>query len=160
MPPHRTEGEPHDLTPRDKIRFWAKVDKTGKCWLWTGATYGPGYGHFKLAGKARGAHRVAWLLAHGEWPKLHVLHTCDTPRCVRPDHLFIGTDADNAADRDAKGRWWQPSREGEGNGQAKLTAEQIAEIRAIGDSRTRVSVGAEYDVAPQTIGKIVKGQRW
>jgi hypothetical protein len=95
-------------------RFWTKVERLeGEgCWLWT-ATRSAGrgdrsnwYGSVRVNNAMRRAHRVAWELTYGPIPDgLKVLHRCDTPPCVRPDHLFLGTDLDNALDRNAKGRW-------------------------------------------------------
>lgn len=75
------------------------------CWLWMGHCSGR-YGRMRVGGnKAEGAHRLSWRLHRGEIPAgMLVCHKCDTPLCVNPDHLFIGTDADNARDRDSKGR--------------------------------------------------------
>lgn len=102
-------------------RFWSKVNKDGpvpshckqigQCWVWTASASkrrngsGP-YGSFAVAKhKIRRAHRVSWEMANGAIPTgLDVLHSCDNPLCVRPDHLFLGTDADNANDRETKGR--------------------------------------------------------
>lgn len=89
-------------------RFWRHVEKTGGCWNWTAARNRKGYGTFTMPGKMRHvptlAHRVSWFLTHGKWPEPCALHRCDNPRCVRPDHLFEGTKADNNADMRAKGR--------------------------------------------------------
>lgn len=90
-------------------RFWSKVNKTSGCWLWTAGTI-RGYGQFNLgrvAGKSRTAyaHRVSWELAHGPVAgDLSVLHRCDVPLCVNPEHLFLGTQQDNLADARQKGR--------------------------------------------------------
>lgn len=93
--------EPRPLTER----FWRHVRKTDDCWLWLG---GPGYGRLRTGGKGTplvGPHRLAWELAYGPVPDgLIVCHRCDNPRCVRPDHLFVGTHGDNARDRERKGR--------------------------------------------------------
>lgn len=86
--------------------FWEKVEKTGGCWLWRGATNPKGYGRTGVGShRSALAHRLSWNLAHGQIPAgLFVLHRCDTPGCVRPDHLFLGTAADNTADMIRKGR--------------------------------------------------------
>ena len=96
----------------DSNRFWKWVDKSGNCWMWTaGYNKKTGYGSFSLNGKNIGAHRAAWELTYGKIPDgMDVLHRCDIRRCVRPDHFFLGTQADNNKDRDAKGRsrWHLP----------------------------------------------------
>lgn len=106
-------------------RFWAKVTQDGPvpvhrpelgpCWLWLAATNPSGYGKMSKGGHAAplvAAHRLSWELHYGPVPDgLFVLHRCDNPPCVRPDHLFLGTHDDNMADATAKGRmrgtrWW------------------------------------------------------
>lgn len=99
-------------------RFWSKVDRSGECWLWTGSSRGSNnYGQFAVTPKRSvAAHRFAYELTHGPIPDgMLVCHTCDTPRCVRPEHLWLGTPLDNHDDMKAKGR----SPRGEANGARK-----------------------------------------
>lgn len=143
-------------------RFWDKVEKGEGCWEWL-ACVQKGYGRFKVGGK-RGsmklAHRVAWELANGPIPDgLNVLHRCDNGKCVRPAHLFLGTQMDNVRDCVAKGRY--PSRVGERNGRARLSkqdAERIRERNAAGESYRKL--GAEYGVNYAHIGHIVNRLVW
>lgn len=88
------------------VRFWAKVSKSDGCWEWIGRKDGGGYGKVYDEGKRDlCAHRVAWALTYGPAPHdAQVLHRCDNPACVRPDHLFLGTNTDNMRDMVAKGR--------------------------------------------------------
>jgi hypothetical protein len=93
--------------------FWSKVDKSdNNCWLFTGKNkYKFGYGQVKFNGKDWGSHRLAWHFTHGEIPEgLCVLHKCDIPACCNPDHLFLGTRADNNRDMREKGRGYVVSR--------------------------------------------------
>lgn len=114
-------------------RFWEKVivvDDENSCWLWVGGKTIEGYGRMKGGDGRRNelSHRVSWTLHYGEIPEgMLVLHRCDRPSCIRPHHLWLGTDQDNMSDRDRKGRQAQPR--GEKSGKAKLTDPQIIAIR-------------------------------
>lgn len=99
-------------------RFWARVQKSDGCWLWTGCVTAQGYGEMSVNGHPTTMHRYSYELHHGPIPKgLFVCHTCDVKRCVRPDHLYAGTVADNARDAVQRGRtnkgkrWQRPLRE-------------------------------------------------
>ncbi len=110
----------NDISPALLERFWASVNKDGPiqshcpnlgpCWVWTGRTNN-GYGYLsgqdtRLDGRGwEFAHRLSWIIEHGSIPVgLWVLHRCDTPPCIRPSHLFLGTSQENTADRVRKGR--------------------------------------------------------
>lgn len=118
-------------------RFWSKVNKDGPtqphmdtpCWVWTSsANYG--YGIFSAA-RIQGAHRVSWWLAHGENPgSLYVCHKCDNPPCVRPDHLFLGTAADNNRDRMQKEPARRAREEAARNAPEAIEARRVAAERA------------------------------
>ena len=91
-------------------RFWEKVEKTGTCWLWTGARMGGRfrYGQLNVDGVLYYAHRIMWIATYGDIPSdRQVLHHCDVPHCVRPDHLFLGTQEDNVRDALRKHRMTQ-----------------------------------------------------
>ena len=86
-------------------RFWQKVNVTPTCWLWTASQNSDGYGVFSLDARTLRAHRVSWTLHAGKIPEgLCVLHSCDVRNCVRPAHLFLGTQRDNMVDASQKGR--------------------------------------------------------
>jgi hypothetical protein len=110
--------------------FLEKVEKTRTCWLWNAYRNHDGYGRARHNGKQTGAHRVSWQLHNGPIPEgLHVCHHCDNPPCVNPAHLFLGTHRDNCVDRMLKGRGGD--RKGVKHGRAKLTNEQVHEIRRL-----------------------------
>ena len=148
-------------------RFWAKVDKKGpgECWEWTASLNNKGYGMIGRSGR-RGtvlAHRVSWELANGPIPEgMCVLHHCDVRSCVNPHHLFLGTNKDNTCDAITKGRWvYPPHLYGEGNGFAKLTEQDVHEIRAMLARKVPQGVIAKkYKVHRSTIRLIEVGKNW
>lgn len=131
------------------------------CWLWTRSTTGDaGYGSFWFRGKNDLAHRASWALHRGEVPAgVNVCHKCDTQSCINPDHLFLGTQAENIADMHQKRRAFIP--QGSKHGCHKLTENEVREIRARGrrgDSSYRIA--RDYPVSPRTIRGILSGQEW
>jgi len=143
-------------------RFWAKVQKTDSCWLWTAATNPKGYGVFCVDKKTNAnelAHRVSYRMHYGAIPThLRVLHHCDIPSCVNPSHLFLGTLGDNMVDKVAKNR----QQKGEGVPNAKLTDAQVIEIRqryrAGGISQAQLA--REYGVTHGTMGSLLHRKTW
>lgn len=150
-------------------RFWNRTEtepNTG-CTLWLGPRARRGYGITRWNGKTRQAHRIAYELGIGPIPRgLCVLHRCDTPPCVNPAHLFVGTQQDNVADRDAKGRTARGERcahphHGEQNGRAILTWERVRMIR----DEYVAGVGcaalmARHRLPRSTVNEIISGRHW
>ena len=190
------------VTEKDKARFWIKVNKDGplpnqanehyygldQCWLWMAAKDPRGYGRFNCPISGGLAHRLSKLLQVGEYEEgVYILHKCDNPSCVNPDHLFIGTAADNSRDKIAKNRHahgpafqaiqrrvtargdrngmrTHPERvaRGERSASAKLNASQVLEIRRKFDSRElrKFQLAKEYGVTQGAIDLIVTRKRW
>ncbi len=161
-------------------RFWAQVAISEICWEWQGRHTDDGYGRTSLGGHHNiGAHCLAWELATGSpVPSgLDVLHTCDNPPCVRNDdeglyivngitlprrgHLFLGTHADNALDRQAKGRSKNIAQPGSQHFAAKLTEADIVEIRALSRSGLIAQAIADrFGVSRGHIAGILTGRTW
>jgi hypothetical protein len=143
-------------------RFWAKVDTSGECWLWTASVGTTGYGQFRMGLRTVKAHRLSWELAEAPIPAgFGVLHFCDMPRCVRPDHLFLGTQADNMADAARKGRVRNSPRQGEANRAAKLTDEQVRLARGEHQAGAKIrQLARRFGVHPKTMRRALLGETW
>lgn len=143
-------------------RFWEKVDRSGECWVWTGSRHPHGYGSCsRMEGETR-AHRAAWVLSHGPIPNgLFVLHRCDNPPCVNPEHLFLGTQRDNNNDKVAKGRASGGSSPGERNPSARITATCAAVIRdAIARGIPHRTVAAVFGISKSQVTRIANAKSW
>lgn len=171
---------PSKVYPRRPVaeRFWEKVDirMPNECWPWRAQRNTRGYGQFKVHSdgcwRPVGAHRMAWQLTYGAAPnELSVCHTCDNPPCCNPAHLWMGTTAENMADRNAKERQARSAthgmrmhpervRRGERVNTAKLTATQVAMIRARLRQVPQKTIAAEFCVSIQLISAIANGRVW
>lgn len=155
-------------------RFWSKIDQSepDKCWEWTGTRNEKGYGTFtyltdsgrftngkKIRNTLR-AHRLVWLFKKGAIPdRMFICHRCDNPSCCNPDHLFLGTAAENSADMMGKGRQSRGSR----RPKAKLSEADVAAIKrrlADGERGTASEVAREYGVSYSAIMEIKHGRNW
>jgi HNH endonuclease len=151
-------------TPEE--RFWRNVIKSDGCWTYK-STGQRGYGKLHVEGKHLRAHRFSWELHFGKIPLgMLVCHKCDNPSCVRPDHLFMGTSADNTADMLAKGRYVAPIRtnnpRGELHHNSKITnadAQCIKALWAKGGMR-QADIGAMFGISQTSVYYIVSGRNW
>lgn len=137
-----------------------KIDEYS-CWLWKGSKNTWGYGRVRVPfSNERGVHRISWLLHNGPIPKgLNVLHKCDVPSCVNPSHLFLGTFADNNADKKAKGREFHPK--GEMCGMAKLTMPAVRNLRSRKETFACITEWAkEFGVSRRAIRLCWDGDTW
>lgn len=136
---------PHVILDEKALqRFWAKVEKTEECWNWTAAKI-KGYGVLRVNKINYYAHRLSWELVNGPILGGHgALHKCDNPACVRPDHLFLGTQAENIKDMDSKGR--RKTASGLASGKCKLHPDQVAEIRAIGKQMSLRQIARHFGI--------------
>lgn len=152
--------------------FWSRVsiptNDPVACWEWGGALHGKGtlvcYGSVWINGKKWKTHRLSYFLTHGEIPEgMFVCHHCDNPKCVRPDHLFLGTSKDNHADMISKGR--ENKERGEDRYNATLTESDVKAIRASYSFRGRTGLSGKqlsqkYGVNRSMISAILKRKRW
>jgi len=160
-------------SPKSAQWFFKKVNangpipehlpELGQCHVWLAAITGRGYGQFRPTV----AHRFAWMLVHGPIPQdMLVLHKCDNPVCVNPDHLFIGTDADNARDKMLKDRSGKGRKRpgtglrGECNTSSKLTWTEIRTIRHLRTFKSQRALAEHFKVDRKAIWKILHFKSW
>jgi hypothetical protein len=156
-------------------RFWEKVNKTETCWIWKASKRHKGYGAFVWCNNGEvvqgRAHRFSWEIHNGEIPRgFCVLHKCDTPACVNPDHLFLGTKAENNADMHKKGRNVPGGThckgagkypKGEDHPNAKLCKSSVVAIREDKDSGMSYSaIAKKYKIGIATAWKICQKRIW
>lgn len=161
------EIQASDLLQEELDRFFSKVNKRASngCWGWTAGLTHYGYGQFSLY-RLLGytpitAHRLSYIIHKGRIPEgLVICHKCDNRKCINPDHLFLGTQADNIEDMHKKGRASGGSSPGAKNPAAILTEEQVLEIVGLFGKQSQVSIAKAYGVSPNTISAIKTGKTW
>jgi len=151
-------------------KFWENVTKTNGCWLWEGHTSHNGYGrlHIYINDKRKivPAHRLSWEIHNGPVPKgILVLHKCDNPPCVNPDHLFLGTNKDNTQDSLMKGRACLTNckpQKGEKNGSAILNENMVESVRyqRKNYNYTFKELAGLFNISPSQIANIIHGRSW
>ena len=151
----------HGVPVKYKLEAYSIPEPNSGCWLWLAYTNSNGYGTVVENGKSRAAHRASYEEYKGPIPEgMLVCHRCDTPSCINPDHLFLGTYSDNSRDCVSKNR--HSSRKGTDNGRASVTEEQV--LRIIKDLEesyvTLKDLAQKHNVSPATVGRINAGHNW
>lgn len=146
-------------------RFWSYVDKTNHCWKWNAGLFPNGYGQFRVGNNKVKAHRFSWIINGGFIPKGYcILHKCDNPKCVNPNHLFLGTHKDNSVDRERKkrGAYNLKPQFGEKNGSSKLKGKTVITIRYLhryfGYSFSALSI--RFEISKSQIANIIHRRSW
>lgn len=144
--------------------MWDRIDRSGECWLWTGAKSTAGYGQIRLDRKTVYLHRIAYEHYFGAIPKgMLVCHRCDVPACCNPAHLFLGTHQDNATDMVNKGRYVPRLNLPKGSNikASKLTEAQVSLIKiAITARQSQPMLAKQFGVSTTTINNIAHGKIW
>ena len=158
------KGRPPRVIPMtQRVEEHVERDPNSGCWLWTGTLLSSGYGQVAWRKNRDLAHRASYAAFKQSIPAgQSVLHKCDTPACVNPDHLFLGTQLDNMRDKMDKHRGGHShAKSGEQNHKAKLTRERAAAIRVLSGSGISLRVlSREFGVAIETIRAVIKGRTW
>lgn len=150
----------HDIPLITRLQSKTKINEQTGCWEWQAARDPNGYGRISVKYKMRLPHRVSFELHRGPIPPgVFVLHRCDNPSCLNPDHLFLGDQAANMADKASKGRAVFPLKRGVDNGYAKLTEADVFAIRA-SDGLSQRKLAKQFGVSQLHISRIRRGIVW
>lgn len=146
------------LYEKYRLTFLERTKKTETCWLWIGDKTDGGYGRITIKGKKVRAHRLSYCLYKGDPGDKLVLHTCDTPPCVNPEHLFLGTDLDNTLDKMAKGRG--PNMKREKHPQALLSESIVLTIFEDLKTMTQREVSVKHGISISLVSAVKTKRRW
>ena len=144
-----------------KLKLLRRCRRNHDCWEWQGSRVPKGYGSMWAWGRLWRAHRLSWTLWRGGIPDgVLVLHKCDNPPCVNPEHLFLGTAQDNANDCSSRGR--RKPAVGEAASKSKLTASDVYKILDLYEAgeKSKRQIAREYGVDHASINKIADGSNW
>ena len=148
------------MTDRDavEVHIMSRVIASDGCWWWSGGKNKHGYGTCCIGRSTRAVHRLMYELRVGEIPPgMHVLHRCDNRSCCRPDHLFLGVNADNVADRNAKGR----QARGERNAKSRLSLADVQTIRSRrAEGYTYSMIASEFGISDVAARKVATGRNY
>lgn len=152
---------PDGASAAERLALHTQRDEASGCLIWTGNVYEGEhpYGRLVVDGRQELAHRLAWRLANGPIPAGRVVrHRCDNPRCVEPDHLLLGTQADNMQDMVSRRRF---NRSGERNNSARMTWPKVRKIRADHQAGATVKqLAAKYRICKSQVRNIINGHHW
>lgn len=150
---HNTRG----MSITKRLAFYSKPNHATGCIVWTGSTVARGYGNIRIDGTMQRTHRVAYKIYIGDIPDgMSVLHRCDNPPCINPNHLFVGTTQDNSDDMLSKGRG--VFMRGEQHGCAKLTRKTVRQIKR--GTMGQRKIAAKYGISQTHVGRILRGESW
>ena len=151
-------------SPTHTARFWskAKVGSDAECWPWQAGKCRDGYGKFGVHGWTLRAHRIAWEMFNGEpLGERFACHTCDNPACVNPNHIYAGDMRTNVADAVERGRLRAANQAGESNPRAKLTMDDVREIRRrIDAGETNIAIARDFPVTHSMVSRIRRSRSW
>lgn len=149
-------------------RLWERVVKTEYCWNWTGARTPRGYGKIYFSGKCVYVHRLSYEFTYGVFSKeLDVLHRCDNPPCVNPNHLFLGTAKDNSQDMMIKGRHRIIPLVGERNGNSIMLEEEVIQLLRVsrdyedaGERKINEKLSKIFGISKVHVKQIRRNKTW
>ena len=151
----------------DRLKAHVSVREDTGCWDWTASKTPLGYGQVRYKGTRELAHRASWMVFRGEIPKdastygtQNVLHRCDNPSCINPDHLFLGDQSDNANDAVSKNRWGKRGLKGEAHGRAVVTYDMVREIRSMESLLSARQLGERFGLSKGAVLHILKRRTW